>query len=362
MSPPSPLLGILIVDDQREVRRMIRAALESLFPHASIQDVPSAEEAMILLSQEMFQLLVVDVRLAGMSGLEMVEKARRRQPDLNIVVITGINEPRIDQQLKEAPIQAWFRKPLPMDEFLSCVSGLLGQPAEHLTSPEPTPLSVVERQAQERAIDPLGALCEREGLLGLWITDQPGNLLAQAVLSSPSFKFPHVLEFFAQLEGAIKRSQTAYGAEQFPQLCFYLTADEVVSQLHLEELKILFCVERRKCPSQSVALQMAIVQKGQQLLEDFRGDPSLKQVLFSLNSSPVQETVEDTVPPDASLEALLENPSLELNEPHEVDAFWEQGLATEDWSNLDNAQTLHFHQARQQGLISADEAEDSPKG
>lgn len=355
-------MKILIVDDQREVRRMICDALQSQFRKAILQDVPSAEEAMVLLSRERFDLLVVDVRLAGMSGLEMVEKARRYHPDLNIVVVTGLNDPKIRQQLSEAPIQAWFPKPLSMDAFLTCVTNLLGETTIPLSLSKPEPDLSAEKGQEELASTRWDVVCERLGLGGLQIVDLSGNLLAQSKSWPASLAFSRLTEYFHQIESEIRKLQTYYGAEEFSPVVFYLTEDYAVSQLDYEGYRIIFCVEKKGFPAHPIEWQLAMTQKGQELLEALRRESTFFAEFSTSERLVVEENPETGISADVSLEVLLQNPSLDLTQSEHVDEFWEQSLANGDWGDpAKDSQTLPFHQARQLGILPPDEDEASLK-
>jgi DNA-binding response OmpR family regulator len=78
---------ILIVDDESS----IRLTLSALLKRAGF-DVTSAEngpEAVALLERQAFELMLVDLKMPGMDGMQVVAAARRRQPDLAIIVLTG---------------------------------------------------------------------------------------------------------------------------------------------------------------------------------------------------------------------------------------------------------------------------------
>lgn len=348
----------LIVDDQHEVRRMIKAAFEAQFPQAVLQDVPSAEEALILLAQEDFDLMVVDVRLAGMSGLEMIEKARRRQPKLNIVVITGLNDRAIHQQLEQAPIQAWFRKPLPMDDFLACVTNLVGEPASTSPSPQPTASPAESIQPPEASANPLDTLCEQLGLSGLGVADSRGVLLAVSTAFPNSLRFSDLSEYFLRVETEVTRIQSRCGAEEFPLPPIYLSKESVVAQIHLDDFRILYCVERRTLPQQNTRLAIAILQKGQLLLETLKAEPSIFAQLSA--SSLPQSAAEplDNVPPDSALEALFQNPSPPIIQTKQADEFWEQVLESSSSNNApSDSQTLYFDQARELGILPSEDDE-----
>ena len=362
VNPALPTVKILLVDDQREVRRMLRAALESQFPMAKLQDVPSAEEAMVLLSQEDFNLLVVDVRLAGMSGLEMVEKARRRQPDLSIVVVTGLNDPAIHQQLDQAPIQAWFRKPLPMEDFLAFVSHLLGELPKDLPSPLQTAMPVPADQVDLSIDERLQALCREAGLEGVWLSDEQGALLAQSTSAPPTLQFSNLEQYFSRLSRDVENLQTEYGSEKVPPLLFYLKADHIVSQLRLGKFRVTFWVQREALPEQPYALQMALLQRGQQLLATLSGDRTFLEGRPKAEPSTGEETDQSSIAADASLEALFQNATLELNQPKQVDEFWEQGLSSGEMGDTTHSQMLDFDQARQLGILPSDNHEGAVRG
>jgi CheY-like chemotaxis protein len=112
---------ILIVDDQGDTRRGLRACLETLPYNLNILDVPSGEEAILVNSRQPFDLLVVDVRLPGISGLELIEHAQIRNPNLRIVLITGLTDPLVREQIANAKADAYFFKPFEMNDFLDVV-------------------------------------------------------------------------------------------------------------------------------------------------------------------------------------------------------------------------------------------------
>ena len=133
---------ILIVDDQREVRLLLRAGLETLKLDLAVTDVPSAEEALLILGKEQIDLMVVDVRLPGMSGLELHHRAGKRTPTTQLILITGMTDEKVLRQVAEAGAAAYFYKPIQIDLFLDEVCKCLGvQPAVANTSLKTQPAS-----------------------------------------------------------------------------------------------------------------------------------------------------------------------------------------------------------------------------
>lgn len=84
MSQPAK---ILVVDDEANIRLTLSALLQR-----TGYDVTSAENgeaAVDLLEQHSFDLLLVDLKMPGMGGMQVVAAARQRQPDIAVIVLTG---------------------------------------------------------------------------------------------------------------------------------------------------------------------------------------------------------------------------------------------------------------------------------
>jgi CheY-like chemotaxis protein len=78
---------ILVVDDHFEVLEFLRSMLQVSNEDHQVLAVPSAEEALLELRLTKFDLLISDVRLPGMSGFDLVRRARRTRPEIPVVMI-----------------------------------------------------------------------------------------------------------------------------------------------------------------------------------------------------------------------------------------------------------------------------------
>jgi diguanylate cyclase (GGDEF)-like protein len=77
---------ILIVDDEPEIRNMVRGMLRESYKCTT---AGSAEEALLLLQKEKYELVISDINMGGMSGLEMIPQVRASAPDTVIMMISG---------------------------------------------------------------------------------------------------------------------------------------------------------------------------------------------------------------------------------------------------------------------------------
>jgi diguanylate cyclase (GGDEF)-like protein len=86
---------ILIVDDDEQVRKLLKAYLQEA---NDCRDVASAEEALSLLRSFQFDLVLSDIQMPGLSGLEMAPRILEHSPDTVVIMISG--EQTIDSAIE----------------------------------------------------------------------------------------------------------------------------------------------------------------------------------------------------------------------------------------------------------------------
>ena len=117
---------ILLVDDQRDILRLLHATLDTLGHKLDIFEAPSGEEALLETSRHRFDLLVSDYKLPGITGVELMAKVRAKNPDVKCVLITAMNDKKTRDEMLAAGAIAMFDKPIPLAEFLDVVERSLG--------------------------------------------------------------------------------------------------------------------------------------------------------------------------------------------------------------------------------------------
>ena len=100
---------------------MVTASIRTLSAEVDVLDVPSAEEALFISTSLPLDLVVLDFRLPGMSGLELVTRLRKRKPETPIILVTGVEDAGTRQLVAEAGVAAYFFKPIEIDTFLDAV-------------------------------------------------------------------------------------------------------------------------------------------------------------------------------------------------------------------------------------------------
>jgi len=198
---------ILIADDAFELGRLLQTVFLTIDPTLSVQVVPSAEEALLESSRKPIDLLVSDIRLPGMSGLELVKKIRVRHAALKVIIITGLSDAKVLESVRDLNVDAFFQKPVEMAAFLAAARRCLELPTDSplavirtVIAPAPKPglVSAMAEAAQDaaRGVSALAeepaapaheslsglvaGLRQRLGALAVWVLDERGRIVAQA--------------------------------------------------------------------------------------------------------------------------------------------------------------------------------------
>ncbi len=117
---------ILIVDDQRDILKLLHSTLDTLEHDLEIYEAPSGEEAMLEALRAKVDLLVSDYRLPGMTGVELMHKIRAKYPQVHVILVTGLDDKKARDEILNAGAAAVFDKPISLKDFLDAVERCLG--------------------------------------------------------------------------------------------------------------------------------------------------------------------------------------------------------------------------------------------
>lgn len=111
----------LIIDDHELYRRGLRMLLCEANPGAQISEASSLEQA---LTQDMQQpkLVLLDIKLPGMSGLEGIAMLKRRWPDVTIVMLSALDTAEARAEALSSGAVGYISKSECSDCFLACIA------------------------------------------------------------------------------------------------------------------------------------------------------------------------------------------------------------------------------------------------
>lgn len=174
---------ILIIDDSFEITRVLRSAIYTLDPKIEVLVTPSAEEAMLEISKGDLTLIITDIRLPGISGLELLRKIKSQHPLVKIIMMSGMRDEDIDDKAKESGADIFLPKPIEMPVFLDTVSEILGfKPAKPETAKEMIPqIELMDENDYEKNLaESLTSIRKEVSASHVWLLSEFGRLAAQS--------------------------------------------------------------------------------------------------------------------------------------------------------------------------------------
>ena len=104
---------ILIIDDEEAMLFGFTKVLQS--PNLQIDTAQTLENTKHLIVENKYHVIIADMRLTnstGMEGLEIIEFAKKRQPDCKIIILTAYGEKDTMEKVHELGADFYFEKPV----------------------------------------------------------------------------------------------------------------------------------------------------------------------------------------------------------------------------------------------------------
>ena len=109
--------AILLVEDDVSIRRSLKAVLSEL--HFELGEASTGEEALVALRQQAFDVVLMDLNMPGMGGMESCLRIRREFPMCSIVVMTVRNSEDDKVQALDAGADDYVTKPFQVRELIA---------------------------------------------------------------------------------------------------------------------------------------------------------------------------------------------------------------------------------------------------
>ncbi len=124
---PSPEARVLVVDDEAEVRSVLARFLDLL--GYCVEEASSGHQALEMLERTSYGVMVLDIRMPGMDGVEVMHRARQMRPDLPIIFLTG--HATLESAIAAVKSRAtdYLLKPVSIHDLGTAVAGALEQRA-----------------------------------------------------------------------------------------------------------------------------------------------------------------------------------------------------------------------------------------
>ena len=106
---------ILVIEDDAEMRCLLKDFLEEAGYEA--HSVENGSAAFGKIAKESFDLIVTDIRMPGLSGVDILPGLKKLQPRTPIIVITAFGSEEVHRRALERGADAYLEKPIHLEEF-----------------------------------------------------------------------------------------------------------------------------------------------------------------------------------------------------------------------------------------------------
>ena len=130
----SALRKLLVVDDDPTIGKSIRRVLEKEYV---VTTAANAKEALLKLQEESFDLVYADIRMPGISGIELAEQVKEKQPWTPIVIITGYETEENHRRATACGVEGFLQKPLSPEMIESSAKMARVPPVLTVVTPDP---------------------------------------------------------------------------------------------------------------------------------------------------------------------------------------------------------------------------------
>jgi len=117
------IVNVLIVDDHKMLRDGLKVMLASLkkWIHFKVMEAESGEEALLKITRNPFQLIILDYNMPGISGSETVYRILRFKPKMKILALSNYDELPYIQNMIDAGAKGYVLKNIEPSEMLHAI-------------------------------------------------------------------------------------------------------------------------------------------------------------------------------------------------------------------------------------------------
>ena len=193
------MINVLVVDDHDLVRTGIRRMLADVSGVSVVGEAGSGEEALLRVRELKPDLVLMDVKMPGIGGLEATRKINRSHPDIKVIAVTACDEEPFPSRLLQAGASGYLTKGAALEEMIKAIRQVFnGQ--RYISADIAQQLALKSFQPQGDASQ-FEQLSEREMQIALMIAEcQKVQAISDKLCLSPKTVNTYRYRIFEKLE------------------------------------------------------------------------------------------------------------------------------------------------------------------
>ena len=116
-------MKILVIDDEKSIRYSLKIGLETLGQKVFVAE--TGEEGLMIVERESMDLAIVDIKLPGMDGLEVLKQIKKLRPSCYVIMITYLSDVKLAVHAMKTGAYDYFTKPFSLVEITDSIKRTL---------------------------------------------------------------------------------------------------------------------------------------------------------------------------------------------------------------------------------------------
>lgn len=177
-------MHILVIEDDRRVAELIQRGLHEKGYKVTL--LYSGDEALREIEQSLFDLIITDIMLPGLNGVDLCKRIREMHPELPIIMLTALGT--TDEKLEgfDAGADDYMVKPFEMRELVARIGVLLKRSMTNRTTPDKLNYADIEMDLQKKTVyrnNQLINLTPKEFNLLRFMLENPERVLSRSEIA-----------------------------------------------------------------------------------------------------------------------------------------------------------------------------------
>jgi len=191
------MIKVMLVDDHDLVRTGIKRLLEDHPDIKIVGEATSGEQALELVTENDPDVVLMDINMPGIGGLEATRKLLQRKPKLKIIVVTMHEDDMFAQRLLKAGAMGYLTKGAKVDEILQALQAVMAN--QRYLCPSIAQQIALSQMTEEES-SPFDSLSERELQVLLMMMDgQSISVISEKLCLSPKTVSTYRTRLYAKL-------------------------------------------------------------------------------------------------------------------------------------------------------------------
>ena len=116
-------IKLLLVDDEDSLRSIMKDEL--IHQGYEVSDAESGSAALDILKKNRHDVVILDIRMEGMDGLEVLKKIRKDNLANKVIMLTGVEEMKIAKESVELGANDFMTKPFQFQNLFACIKRVM---------------------------------------------------------------------------------------------------------------------------------------------------------------------------------------------------------------------------------------------